>query len=136
MAIETLETENFHQYDIVVSETLTKIYLASYKKQAIHLFNFDKNNFEHLFLLRVAMLARDLFGFPIFIHGSSAWDIYRFNRKIKKKFLKVKRDNSSMVSGIAVPYLLEELYCETKTVYDFYPNFSAIYNSYYKGDLD
>ena len=75
----------FHTYDELVSLTLTGLQNLSAQKGKIQLLSFNRKNIEHLYMLRIALMARDLFGLPVEIEAP--WfDVLRINWKIGKNF--------------------------------------------------
>ena len=135
MPTHTLEDEVYHNYDFAVSATLTKLYKLAQNEGVIRLYWFERKYKSHLFVLRIALMARDLFNVPIILEGLSWWDTFQINRKIKKSFNKIHR-GPSRSGGLAVPQLLEDLYSEIAEKTGFRPDFEMIYRAYYEGSLD
>ena len=79
-----------HEYDKLISVTLINIHTLSKEKMKICLLGFNRKNLEHLYLLRIALYARDVYGFPIEIDASK-WEVFCLNRKLRKNFSKVAR---------------------------------------------
>ena len=61
MPTHTLEDELYHKYDMVVSEILNEIMKTVDENKTIHLLHFDSKDKEHLLILRVALMAREIF---------------------------------------------------------------------------
>ena len=57
MPIHTLEDELYHIYDEAVSITLSNLHGLSIPSGKIQLLNFDRKNVEHIYLLRIALMA-------------------------------------------------------------------------------
>lgn len=136
MPIETLEDKIYHNYDFTVSIALTKIYELSKDEGVIRLYWFERKYKSHLFLLRIALMARDIFYFPIVLEGASLWDTYQINKKIKKGFSKIKRAPLRSLGGINVPQFMEDLYAEVAKEIEYKPDFEKIYDTYYEGSLN
>ena len=61
MPTHTLEDELYHKYDIVVGEILSEIMKTVDENKSIRLLQFDSKDKEHLLILRIALMARDIF---------------------------------------------------------------------------
>lgn len=134
----------FREYDGLVGLTMLNIYTLSKENNVIRLYHFDRKNREHLFLLRVALIARDVYQFPIEVEGSW-WDIFRLNWKIHKGFNKVKRykpivdsDENKLYAkgGICVPEILDFMRPDGKERLGDSFTFADIYTQYYEGSLN
>lgn len=135
MPIDTLEKELYHKYDEVVSLTLSNLMVSTRPNKKIQLLGFTRKNIEHLFVLRVALMARDIFGVPVEIDAS--WrDVVYINWKIRKNFGKIKRmawaDPNGMPIDIVLNYMRDSI--KENLGADF--NFGNIYHAYYEGSLD
>jgi hypothetical protein len=127
----------FYKYDELVSLTLTKLQILSAQKGKIQLLSFNRKNIEHLYMLRIALIARDLFGLPIEIEAS--WfDVLRINWKIGKNFGKIKRMPWKDIEGIPTSIVLKHMRDEAKERFglDFNFDFGDIYHAYYEGSLN
>jgi hypothetical protein len=144
MPIEKTEDFICHEYDGLVGLTLLNIWSISKEKQTIRLYHLDRKNKEHLFILRVALLARDLYDFSLEVEGSR-WNIFCLNWKVRKGFKSVKRYKPIFgegeewlyaKGGICVPELLDLMRKDgiTRLGEDF--TFADIYQRYYEGSLN
>lgn len=144
MPIEKTEDFICREYDGLVGLTLLNIWSISKEKQAIRLYHFDRKNEEHLFILRVALLARDLYDFSLEVEGSR-WDIFCLNWKVRKGFKSVKRYRPVFgegekwpyaKGGVCVPELLDLMRKDgiMRLGEDF--TFADIYRCYYEGSLN
>lgn len=136
--------DTFREYDGLVGLTLLNIWSLSKEKGIIRLCDFDRKNKEHLYLLRIALTARDLYHFPVEVEGTS-WDIFCINNKIKKGFEKIKRYKPALGVGeewlyakgsISTPWLLDFMRPDgiRRLGEDF--TFEKIYNQYYEGSCN
>lgn len=133
--------ELMREYDGLIGLTLLNIYRISEKTKTIRLYHFDRKNKEHLFILRVALIARDIYQFPVEVEGS--WfDIFCLNQKIKKGFKKVKRaayftdengESMYIKGGIPVPELLDLMRPDGVKFCGENFTFADIYETYYEG---
>lgn len=133
------DIQTLRNYDGLVGLTMLNIYSLSKENKTIRLYNFNFKNFEHLYLLRIALMARTVYDFDIEIEGSW-WDVFKLNWKIRKGFEKVKRckikigENDS--NGINVPMILDFMRPDgiARLGKDF--TFADIYHDYYEGSLN
>lgn len=123
------------EYDGLVGLTMLNIYSLSKELGVIRLVNFDKKNKEHLFILRIALIAREMYGMPVEVEGNW-WDIFCLNWKIRKGFNRIKRAHWANLSGIWVPDLLNFMRPDGKQRLGESFTFADIYNAYYEGSLD
>lgn len=134
--------ELFREYDGLVGLTLLNIWGLSKKDKVIRLYRFDRKNKEHLFVLRVALMARDLYQFPIEV-DCSWWDVFCLNWKNRKKFDKVKKykliwdnlNNKEPINepGVNVVMLLDFMRQDGLKRCGNNFSFSDIYEAYYEG---
>lgn len=124
----------FREYDGLVGLTMLNLYTLSKDKKSIRLINFDKKNYEHLYLLRVALMARDVYNKPVEVAGTW-WDIFCLNWKIRKGFEKVGR-NKWNVSGIDVQETLNFMRQDGVNRLGEGFTFADIYHQYYEGSLN
>ena len=123
--------EKMREYDGLIGLTMLNIYSMSKEEQTIRLCDFDRKNKEHLFILRIAYFARDLYHYPIEIDGSW-WDLFCLNWKNRKGFNKVKRIKERFNFNISVPNLLDLMRSDgiSRIGEDF--SFADIYEEYYE----
>ena len=131
MPIHKVEDDVYHKYDIVVSEMLTEIMSVSSEKKVIRLLEFNRKDKNHLFVLRMALMARDLYQLPVEI-DCSWWDRLALNWKIRKNFKRIGKVPDFCFNGVWVPQVLDLIKYKTNFVFDF----SNIYDAYYEGSLD
>lgn len=136
--------ELIREYDGLVGLTLLNIHTISQEKGIIRLYHFDRKNKEHLFVLRMALTARDIYQFPVEVEAS--WfDIIRINKAIEKGFRKVKRykplkgynkEKLYAHGGIAVPEILDFMRPDGIRRVGENFNFGDIYDLYYEGSCN
>lgn len=129
------DEETLRTYDGLVGLTFVNIYSLSKDIGIIRLINFDRKNKEHLYMLRIALMARDFYQMPIEIKGSW-WDIFCVNWKIRKGFNKVKRANWATVKGIWIPEVLDFMRPDGIQRLGERFTFADIYNQYYERSLN
>lgn len=143
--IENTNAEDtFREYDGLVGLALLNIHTISKEKGVVRLYDFDRKNREHLFLLRMALTIRDIYHFPIEVEGTY-WDIFCINQKIKRGFDKISRYKPVKgigeewlyaKGGVCVPELLDLMRPDgiERLGEDF--SFEKIYNLYYEGSCN
>jgi hypothetical protein len=128
------EEEIYRDYDEVISLVLTEIYQRSEEEGVIRLYRFNRKNLEHMCILRIALIARDLFHFSIEVDAS--WlDVFYLNWHLHKNFDKVKQYKLKMNvndgKGINVLMLTDKYHAFIGTTgRDF--SFADIYKAYYE----
>lgn len=135
MTIDTINMQDvFREYDGLVGLTMLNIYTLSKDLGTIRLINFDRKNKEHLYMLRVALIARDIYQMPIEIEGSW-WDIFCINWKIRKGFNKVNRAPWAAVRGVWVPEVLDFMRPDGIQRLGENFTFADIYRQYYERSM-
>lgn len=127
-----MQGDIYHIYDVAVSKVLAKFIDNSPYCDAVYLRGFDRKNKEHLFVLRIALMYRELTQTPVEIECSK-WDSFIVNWNIRKGFNKVKRMNSGTPGGYYVPELIVSVKNEIKLKYDVWTYLGKIYDTYYEG---
>ena len=126
--------EIYHEYDQLISLTMLEIIKASKDEGVIRLLNFNPLNKGHIYLLRIALFARDIYGMPIELDCDS-WDVFRINWKIRKGFSKVKRARRFACKGVRSYALTEQIRNIGKERIGEHFLLEDIYNVYYKGSI-
>lgn len=130
------EQEIYREYDEIIAKVLAEIYQRSEKEGVIRLYRFNRKNLEHMCILRIALIARDLFHFPIEVDAS--WqDVFCLNWQLRKNFDKVKRYklkmNGNDSKGLNVLMLIDKYHSIIKYECNFgHFDFEDIYYTYYE----
>ena len=132
MPAEILEDQLYRIYDVTVAKTIDSLINRSPYHNTIRLAGFDKNDKEHLFILRAALMVRDLLQTPVEL-AIPWWDGVVINWKIRKGFNKVKIVNRFEPNSIWVPSLVGKIKAEIRNEYDVCIHLDSIYNNYYEG---
>lgn len=123
----------FREYDGLISLTMYNITALSDDRRIV-LENFDRKNKEHLYFLRVALMARDIYNMPLSIKTS--WlNIFLLNWKIRKNFNKIPHAKKSE-KGINVQEVLDFMREDGKQRIGENFSFTNIYDNYYEGSLN
>lgn len=130
----SLSNEILREYDGLIGLTMLNTFLSSKEDGVIRLFEFDRKNREHLYLLRVALLVRSVYQFPVEV-DCSGWDLFVLNFKIRKGFAPIKKIGWYTNKGIKAEELLEKMRPDaTERLGDDF-SFGDIYDCYYKGSI-
>lgn len=136
MPIEKLDKNTYREYDGLIGLTMLNIYQMSKDDKVIRLVGFDRKNKEHLFVLRVALLARDIYQMPLEIEGSW-WNIFCLNWRLRRGFQKVNRYKHPFgiyhFGLVCVPELLALMNPDGKERLGENFSFADIYEAYYEG---
>ena len=125
--------ELLDNYDEIINITMVNIYTLTKEKGTIIISDFNRKNRDHLFVIRVALMAKDVYGFPLKMR-CGFWDWIILNWKMRKLSRFIPRDNVSL-SIVNIPKLLEFMYPPIKEYMGENFKFEHIYNQFYKGDL-
>lgn len=125
--------ELLDNYDEIINITMVNLYTLTKEKETIIISDFDRKNRDHLFVIRVALMAKDVYGFPLKMH-CSFWDWIILNWKMRKLSRFIPRDNTSL-PVVNVSKLLEFMYPPIKEYMGENFKFEHIYNQFYEGDL-
>ena len=128
------EEETYRHYDGMIATALETIQDISSNEGVIRLYHFNRKNKEHMCILRIALIARDLFQYPIEV-DASWWDVAIINWRLRKNFDKIKRlrlklgENDS--EGINMPMMLD-LFAGISAYHFGSVKFKDIYEAYYE----
>lgn len=125
--------ELYNRYDEIINITMVNLYTLCKDAQTIVISDFNRKNRDHLFILRVALLAKDVYGFPLKLRAG-LWDWIVINWKMRKLSRRVPRylDPGPAVN---VPELIEFMYGPIREYMGENFEFNHIYNAFYKGEL-
>lgn len=123
----------YDKYDQAINVVMVNIYTLTKEKGQIILENIDRNNKDHLLILRVAMIAKDVYNFQLKLKtGFWNWVILNWRMRKLSRFIRRERESDANVDVDALvnfmtPILQEDIgkfFC-----------FEDIYNAFYKGEL-
>ena len=123
----------FGEYDKIVNIIMINLYSLSKEKGKIILSELDKNNRDHLLVLRVALMAKDIFNFPLSLNVNW-WDSLVINWRARKLTRKIPRTKKTE-GCVSVKALLEYMYPPIKQELGENFKFAHIYNSFYGKEL-
>lgn len=128
------EEETYRHYDGMVATALEAIWELSSEDGIIRLYRFDRKNKEHMCILRIALMARDLYQYPVEV-DASRWDVLCLNHQLRKHFDKVKRFKLKVGKnddkGVNVPMMIDGFRAIANEHFGCV-NFKEIYEAYYE----
>ena len=125
--------ELFDKYDEIINITMVNLYTLTKDKGEIIISDFDRKNKDHLFVIRVALMAKDIYGFPLKI-SCGFWDWIVLNWKMCKLSRFIPRDNQTL-PVVNVKKLLEFMYPPIKEYMGENFKFEHIFNQFYGKDF-
>ena len=129
-----MNDELFNKYDEAINSILVNLYTSSTRTNEIVLSNLDRKNKDHLLILRVALIGKDVFNRPLYLK-TGFWNWFVLNWRMRKLTHRVPRAKEPKMS-IDVSELLEFMYPAFKEYIGEDFTFADIYDEYYKGELD
>ena len=126
--------ELLDKYDIAVGTLMLNLYSLSKNSESIILSNIDRNNKEHLLVLRTALIAKDIYNRQVLLH-TNLWNWIVLNWRMRKLTHKVPREKSTdmLIDVNEVLDFMRPTFVELIGE-DF--NFGHVYDAFYKGELD
>lgn len=133
--------ELLNKYDGIIQYCVYNIWEKSNYSEKIILTNIDRNNKEHLLILRLALIAKDIYNRPMYMK-TGLWNWIVLNWRMRKLTMRVSRVKKDDVvhEFVDVNTLLEAIrqvvleYLGEEYAKNF--SFADIYEAYYKGELD
>ena len=126
--------EIYHYYDEIISMVIAEMYQRFEEEGVIRLYRFNRKNLEHMCILQIALIARDLFHFSIEL-DAPWWDVFCINWQLHKYYDKVKqykfKMNKKHGKGLNVLMLIDKYHSIIKTGPELF-NFVDIYKAYYE----
>ena len=132
--IKTFSAEELlNKYDEVINIIMVNLYTLSKNDKEIVLSGIDRKNKDHLLVLRVALMAKDIYNFPLSLR-IGFWDSLILNWKMRKLSRRIPR-NKEAGGAIYVPELLEFMYIPIRQYLGEHFEFGNIYNAFYGKEL-
>jgi hypothetical protein len=126
--------EEYRHYDGMVATALEAIWELSSEHKVIRLYRFDRKNKAHMCILRIALMARDLYQYPVEV-DASWWEVMCLNHQLRKNFDKVKRFRLKVGKnddkGVNVPMMIDGFRAIANEHFGCV-NFKEIYEAYYE----
>ena len=126
--------ELFNRYDEIINITMVNLYTLCKDTETIVLSDLDRKNRDHLFILRVALLAKDIYNFPLKMR-IGFWDSLVLNWRMRKLTRKVPRELEPGPS-VNVTGLIDFMYPHIRAFMGEDFEFAHIYNAFYGKELD
>lgn len=125
--------ELLNKYDEVINIIMVNLYTLSKDNKKIILSEIDRKNKDHLLILRVALMAKDVYSFPLYLNINQ-WDSLILNWRMRKLSHKIPR-TSEITDSISIPTLLEFMYPPVKNYLGEDFKFANIYKAFYGKEL-
>lgn len=129
----TSTEELFDEYDKIINITMVNLYTLSKDQKKIVVSDFDRKSKDHLFILRVALLAKDIYNFPLEL-DVNFWDWLILNWRMRKLSRRIPRHKGQM-PNVNVRNLIEFMYPPIRENLGETFKFSTIYNQFYGKEL-
>ena len=132
--IKTFSAEELlNKYDEVINIIMVNLYTLSKNNEKIVLSGIDRKNKDHLLVLRVALMAKDIYNFPLSLK-IGFWDSLILNWKMRKLSRGIPRCKE--INGtVHVPELLEFMYVPIRQYLGEHFEFGSIYSAFYGKEL-
>lgn len=132
--IKTFSAEELlNKYDEVINIIMVNLYSFSKDKEKIILSEIDRKNKDHLLILRVALMAKDIYNFPLYLN-TGRWNSFVLNWRMRKLSRRIPRTNET-VGCISIPAMLEFMYFPIRQYLGEHFEFGNIYNAFYGKEL-
>ena len=133
--MDTISFSYEREYDGLIGLTFYNL-STMLKNDKMVLINFDRKNIEHLFILRVALMVRDIHNIELYLDCSN-WQRFLLNWKMRKGFRKIRKINSKeTVTQVDVVELLNLMRPDGIARLGENFSFTDIYKAYYEGSLN
>lgn len=133
--IKTFSAEELlNKYDEVINIIMVNLYSFSKDKEKIILSEIDRKNKDHLLILRVALMAKDVYNFPLYLN-TGRWNSFVLNWRMRKLSRRIPRTNET-VGCVSIPAMLEFMYIPIRQYLGEHFEFGNIYNAFYGKELD
>jgi hypothetical protein len=125
--------ELFNKYDEIINITMVNLYTLCKNNSKIILSGLNKKNKDHLFILRVALLAKDIYNFPLELK-ISFWDWIVLNWRMRKLSRRVSRYTGEY-PNVSVEELIDFMYPPIREYMGNEFKFEDIYNQFYRKEI-
>ena len=133
--MDTISFSYEREYDGLIGLTFYNL-STMLKNDKMVLINFDRKNIEHLFILRVALMVRDIHNIELYLDCSNS-QRFLLNWKMRKGFRKIRKINSKeTVTQVDVVELLNLMRPDGIARLGENFSFTDIYKAYYEGSLN
>lgn len=121
-------------YDQAINAVLVNIYTLTKNNGQIILSDADRKDKNHLLILRVALMAKDIYNFPLSIK-TNFWQWAMLNWKMRKLTRIVPREKDKE-TNVNIQELIDFMTPVLKQAINEDFEFANIYEAFYEGDLD
>lgn len=125
--------ELYNKYDEVINIIMVNLYTLSKDAKKIVLEGINRKNEDHLLVLRVALMAKDIYGFPLAL-DVGFWDSFVLNWRARKITRHIPREKDSKIA-ISVPEMVNFMYDPIREYLGKNFKFADIYDAFYRKEL-
>lgn len=125
--------ELFNKYDEIINITMVNLYTLCKNNGKIILSGLNKKNKDHLFILRVALLAKDIYNFPLELK-INFWDWIVLNWRMRKLSRRVPRYTGEY-PNVSTEELIDFMYPPIREYMGNEFKFEDIYNQFYRKEI-
>ena len=127
--------ELYNLYDQAINSLMVNIYTLTKDKKEIILSHIDRKNKNHLLILRVALIAKDVYDFPLKIK-TNFWNWLALNWRMRKMSYHIPREKGQEKNiNVNVEALINFMTPALREVINEDFEFCHVYNAFYKGEL-
>jgi hypothetical protein len=126
--------ELYNLYDQAINSLMVNIYTLAKDKKEIILSHVDRKNKNHLLILRVALIAKDIYDSPLKIK-TGFWNWAILNWRMKKLTKRITREKN-LDENVKIDELIDFMSPVLREVIGTDFEFGHIYDAFYKGELD
>jgi hypothetical protein len=123
----------YNLYDQAINALMINIYTLTKDRREIVLSDINRKDKNHLLILRVALIAKDIYDFPLKIK-TNFWNWLALNWKMRKMSYHIPREKTQE-ENVNIKALIKFMTPALREVIDEDFEFGCIYNAFYKGEL-
>lgn len=123
----------YNLYDQAINALMINIYTLTKDKREIVLSDINPKDKNHLLILRVALIAKDVYDFPLKIK-TNFWNWLALNWKMRKMSYHIPREKDQE-ENVNIEALIDFMTPALREVINEDFEFCHIYNAFYKGEL-
>lgn len=123
----------YNLYDQAINALMINIYTLTKDKREIVLSDINPKDKNHLLILRVALIAKDVYDFPLKIK-TNFWNWLTLNWKMRKMSYHIPREKDQE-ENVNIEALIDFMTPALREVINEDFEFCHIYNAFYKGEL-
>ena len=123
----------YNLYDQAINALMINIYTLTKDKREIVLSDINPKDKNHLLILRVALIAKDVYDFPLKIK-TNFWNWLTLNWRMRKMSCHIPREKDQE-ENVNIEALIDFMTPALREVINEDFEFCHVYNAFYKGEL-